>query len=228
MWLGALVTQMLRVAGDHGIWRPLLDGPRTSAEIAPPRARRSARCTGSSAGWPGWACSAARPQGWTLTPLGVAAAELGRLTPWADAVYDELGRAVETGTTAMTFSHGCTVFEYLAEHPDDAADFDRIMTLINAGEPQAVAEAYDFAGVQRLVDVGGGNGTLLAEVLRRRPGAARRAVRPARTVERAVAELDAFAERCEIAGGDFFEAVPAGADAYLLSHIVHDWAEPQA
>ena len=49
-----------------------------------------------------------------------------------------------------------------------------------------------------------------------------------RTVESPVAEVDAFAERCEITGGDFFDAVPAGADAYLLSHVVHDWPEPEA
>ena len=127
----------------------------------------------------------------------------------------------------MTFSHGCTLFDHLATHPDDAADFDRIMTLLNAGEPQAVADAYDFTGVERLVDVGGGNGTLLAEVLGAARCPARRAVRPSGHGRSTVDELEAFADRCEISGGDFFDAVPAGADAYLLSHIVHDWASPR-
>ena len=66
-------------------------------------------------------------------------------------------------------------------------------------------------------------------MLRRNPELRRRAVRPpARPSAHAVAELGAFADRCEAVGGDFFEAVPAGADAYLLSHVIHDWAEPQA
>jgi SAM-dependent methyltransferase len=227
MWLGVLVTQMLRVAGDHEIWPRLLDGPRTSAQLAratgtdEPSLHRLLRALA------GLGLLSRQPQGWALTPLGVAAGDLGRLTPWADAVYDELGRAVETGTPAMTFSHGCTLFEYLAQHPDDAADFDRIMALINAGEPQAVAEAYDFAGVERVVDVGGGNGTLLAEMLRRRPALRGVLFDVPETVDRAVPELRALAARCETVGGDFFHAVPSGADAYVLSHIVHDWPETQ-
>ena len=228
LWLGALTTQMLRVAADHGVWRRLMDRPHTSAELAAatcadePSLHRLLRALA------GLGLLSRGAQGWALTPLGVAAGDIGRLTPWADAAYDELGRAVQTGTPAMSFSHGCTLFEYLAQHPDDAADFDRIMTLVNAGEPQAVVDAYDFAGVERLVDVGGGNGTLLAEVLRRRPSLRGVLFDLPGTVDRAVAELDAFADRCEIVGGDFFEAVPPGGDAYLLSHIVHDWAEPQA
>lgn len=228
MWLGVLVTQMLRVAGDRGVWLRLSHHPRTSAELAAATGDDAPSLDRLLRALAGLGLLSRQAEGWTLTPLGIAAAELGRLTPWADAAYDELGRAVQTGTTAMTFSHGCTLFDYLATHPDDDADFDRIMTLLNAGEPQAVADAYDFTGVERLVDVGGGNGTLLAEVLGRRP--ALRGVlfdRPG-TVDRTVDELAAFADRCEISGGDFFDAVPPGADAYLLSHIVHDWAEPEA
>ena len=225
MWWGAMTTQMLRVAADRGIWSHVRDRPRTSADLAAatgadePSLHRLLRALA------GLGLLARQPEGWALTPLGAAAGDIGRLTPWADAVYDELGRAVRTGTTAMTFSHGCTLFDYLAAHPDDAADFDRIMTLVNAGEPQAVAQAYDFAGVERLVDVGGGNGTLLAEVLRRHPAVRGVLFDLPETVARAVDGLDA---RCEIVGGDFFGAVPAGADTYLLSHIVHDWPEQAA
>jgi hypothetical protein len=225
MWLGVLTTQMLRVAGDLGVWPPLQDGPRTSAELASATGAHEPSLHRLLRALAGLGLLRREPRGWTLTPLGSAAAQFGRLTPWADAVYDQLGRAVQTGTTAMTFSHGCTLFEYLDEHPGDAADFDRIMTLVNAGEPQAVADAYDFAGVERLVDVGGGNGTLLAEVLRRQPALRGVLFDLPGTVDRAA---DGLSERCEIAGGDFFRAVPPGADAYLLSHIVHDWAEPQA
>ena len=118
--------------------------------------------------------------------------------------------------------HGCTAFEYLARHPDDAAEFDALMTLTNAGEPEAVAEAYDFAAARRVVDVGGGNGTLLAEVLRRSPKLEGVLFDVPETAARAVPELGALADRCEIVAGDFFQTVPAGADAYLLSHVLHD------
>jgi hypothetical protein len=228
MWMGAMVKQMLRVATDQGIWPLLAEGPRTSAELAratgtdEPSLHRLLRALA------GLGLLSRQPQGWAPTPLGNAAGDLGHPAPWADSAYEELGRAIETGKPAMAFSHGCTVFEYLARHPDEAADFDRVMTLINAGEPQAVAEAYDFAGVRRLVDVGGGNGTLLAEVLRRAPSLHGVLFDLPDTVGRATAGRGDLAGRWETVGGDFFEAVPPGADAYLLSHIVHDWPEPQA
>ena len=228
MWLGVLVTQMLRIAGERDVWALLSDGPRSSADLAQATGTDPASLHRLLRSLAGLGLLGSQREGWALTPLGVAAGELGRVTPWADAVYDELDRAIETGTTAMTFSHGCTIFEYLAEHPDDAADFDRIMTLINAGEPEAVAEAYDFAGVQRLVDVGGGNGTLLVEALRRWPALHGVLFDLPETVERAAPSLAAFADRVETDGGDFFEGVTPDADAYLLSHVIHDWAEPQA
>ena len=128
----------------------------------------------------------------------------------------------------MTFSHGCTVFEYLAGHPDDAAAFDRFMSVLNAGEAEAVAAAYDLAGVDSLVDVGGGNGALLVEMLRRWHGLRGVLFDLPHTVATPVPELEAFADRCEVVGGDFFAAVPAGADAYLISHVVHDWDEARA
>jgi hypothetical protein len=228
MWQGAVVAQMLRVAQDHELFARMLDGPRTTAELAATTGLHERSLHRLLRALGGLGLLSPRPQGWTLTPMGVAAVELAGAGRWSDAAVPKLGRAVETGKPAMTFSHGCTAFEYLAEHPDDAAEFDRVMTLINAGEPQAVADALDFAGVEVLVDVGGGNGTLLVEVLRRRPDLRGVLFDLPRTVEHSVAELDAFAERCEIVGGDFFERVPAGADAYLLSHVVHDWPEQQA
>ena len=126
----------------------------------------------------------------------------------------------------MATVHGSTAFEYLAQHPDDAAEFDALMTRINAGEPEAVVDAYDFAEARRVVDVGGGNGTLLAEVLRRSPKLEGVLFDVPETVARAVPELGAYADRCETVAGDFFQEVPAGADVYLLSHVLHDWRRP--
>ena len=102
------------------------------------------------------------------------------------------------------------------------------MNLINQGEPEAVAESYDFAGVHTLVDVGGGNGSGLAVMLTRHPHL--RGVlfdRPA-VIEQAAPALAALGDRCELVGGDFFASIPARGDAYLLSHVIHDWDEERA
>jgi hypothetical protein len=229
MWTGSVVSQMLRVASDHGVLTRLLDRPRTSGELAAAAAVDERSLHRLMRGLVGLGLVSSRPEGWALTTLGIAAADM--VTPlmtWAEATVPGLGRAVETGRPGMTFTHGCTAFEYLEQHPAEAVEFDRVQALVNAGEPAAVADAYDFSAVRRLVDVGGGNGTLLAEVLERNAELHGVLFDLPRTVEHAIPELDAFADRLEISGGDFFEAVPVGADAYLLSHIVHDWSEAKA
>jgi hypothetical protein len=94
----------------------------------------------------------------------------------------------------------------------------------------AAATAYDFSRFRTIVDVGGGNGTLLAGILKATPAlsgvlfdlpeAAGRASAPIREL--------GLADRCEIVGGDFFKAVPGGGDAYLLKHVIHDWNDERA
>ena len=128
----------------------------------------------------------------------------------------------------MELAHGMSFFDYLTQHPAAGRNFDVAMNLINQGEPEAVAESYDFAGVRTLVDVGGGNGSGLAAMLTRH--AHLRGVLfdlPAVT-EQAAPGLAALGDRCEVVGGDFFESMPARGDAYLLSHVIHDWDEERA
>ena len=88
-----------------------------------------------------------------------------------------------------------------------------------------VVAAYDFSGIERLVDVGGGRGVLLAAILRAAPGL------PACSVDREAAveaARERLGERAECVVGDFFAALPAGADAYLLSRVLHDWDDADA
>ena len=99
------------------------------------------------------------------------------------------------------------------------------MTKVHGSEKDAVAEAYDFSGVSTLVDVGGGNGTLLSIVLAQHADMRGVLFDLPQVVERGAPMLGAARARCELVGGDMFEAVPVGGDAYLLSHIVHDWDE---
>jgi hypothetical protein len=224
MWQGSLLTRMLQTVADHRILGLLADGPRPTGELA--------RVTGLHApalhrllrAMTGLGLVRTRPDGWELTPLGEVALDFGH-PGWALAAVDQLPRVVETGRTGMELAHGSPVFEYFRDHPEDAAMFDHAMPLMTAGEPEAVAEAYDFTGIRELVDVGGGNGTLLAEILRRHPHIHGVLFDLPRTIAQVTPDLQRYEDRCAAIGGDFFDKVPRGGDAYLLSHVVHDWDE---
>jgi SAM-dependent methyltransferase len=135
---------------------------------------------------------------------------------------------LETGKTGFELAYGKELFDWLEEHPEQGANFDRVMRLVHGGEDIALADAYDFGAVRSVVDVGGGNGTVLATLLGRNPHLEGVVFDLPSVIGRGTPALDAHAGRWEAVGGDFFEGVPAGADAYLLSHIIHDWSEDRA
>lgn len=143
--------------------------------------------------------------------------------PWMWRVWDRLTDAVRTGTTPFPSVHGKDFYRFLGGEPQVAEAFNRAMTASLGATNPAVAEALDLSGVRHLVDVGGGQGTLLREVLRRT------AVRGTLfDVESALAAVDEelrtgnLAQRCEIVAGDVRESVPA-ADGYLLRTVLHNW-----
>jgi len=93
----------------------------------------------------------------------------------------------------------------------------------------AVLEGYDFSGIHKLVDIGGGQGFLLASILKKYP-TLRGILFDTQSIVDASAALlleQDVADRCETTGGDFFQAVPSGGDAYLMKHIIHDWNDAQ-
>jgi SAM-dependent methyltransferase len=139
--------------------------------------------------------------------------------------WGELPRVVATGHTAMELAFGTSLFDYFQQHPDEQASFNRFMLNYHGAEPAAVVDAYDFSGFERIVDVGGGIGTLLAAVLRGYPNLAGVLFDRPEVVAQARRTLaDAgVADRCELVGGDFFEQVPSGADAYVLSHVMNSF-----
>lgn len=144
---------------------------------------------------------------------------------WGELLY-----SVRTGETAFDHVFGQPIFEYLASRPREATLFDEAMVAVHGPETAAMLEAYDLGGVGTLVDVGGGNGSLLIGALQRYP--AMRGIlfdRPD-VVERARGNLEAagVAGRCATVGGSFFESVPEGGDAYLLRHIIHDWDDARS
>lgn len=144
--------------------------------------------------------------------------------------WGELLHSVRTGEPAFEKVYGRPVFEYLAEHPEQAAIFDRAMVSIHGRESSAVADAYDFTPFDAVADVGGGNGSLLCTILQRSPRLHGTLFDLPGVIDRASKTIrDAqLQERVHLVAGDFFESVPSGADAYLLRHIIHDWDDDRA
>ena len=141
-----------------------------------------------------------------------------------------LDQAVRTGDCAFEMLYGQPVFDYLGKHPEKAKIFDAAMTGVHGRETAAMLDAYDFSGVKVLADVGGGNGTVISEALRRNPHLKGMLFDLPHVVERSRQTIaDAgLSDRCMVHGGSFFEAVPQGADAYLMRHIIHDWDDDEA
>lgn len=139
-----------------------------------------------------------------------------------------LRQSVMTGEPAFQKQQGMGFFDYLREHPNCSRWFDRGMANFAAAENPALAEAYDYAQFPHIVDVGGGQGGLLAEVLKRHP-----AVRgtlfdlPEVVANPACLNHESLSGRWTASGGDFSQAVPAGGDCYILKRILHDWSDEQ-
>lgn len=170
-----------------------------------------------------------------LTDLG-AALKTGASGAARSAVIALLGDMVKpawkhfdhgllAGDTGFEKAHGMGLFEYLQANPGMARFFSETMVGFHGREPPAVAEAYDFSGIGSLVDVGGASGNMLGHVLSRHRHLRGVLYDLAHVVVDAPPLLESFgvAGRVTIESGSFFERVPAGHDAYLLSHIIHDW-----
>jgi hypothetical protein len=144
---------------------------------------------------------------------------------WGELLY-----SVKTGKIAFDKVYGMPVFEFLSQNIEQAKVFDAAMVGVHGRETEAMTDAYDFSGIGVLADIGGGNASLLITVLKRYPAIQGILYDLPGVAERARANLQAagLADRCRIMGGNFFESVPAGADAYLMRHIIHDWDDEKA
>ncbi len=145
--------------------------------------------------------------------------------PWHWRMWDGLLDGVRTGRSGVKEAEGVELFEYLAANPDAAREFDESMTSASLKDAAAIAAAYDFSTFATLVDVGGGQGALLGTILKANP-ALRGVLFDLPSVmtaaERRLGERG-VAERCRVVGGDMFETVPDGADAYIMRNVIHDW-----
>jgi hypothetical protein len=141
----------------------------------------------------------------------------------------ELTESVRTGETAFDKVFGQDFFAYLAEHSEDAAVFNRVMTQDILWTTPALLKAYDFSRFKRITDVGGGYGVLLSHILSATPGLEGVLFDRQQVVAGARDFLKGdVAARTEIVPGSFFANVPEGSDAYLLRRIIHDWKDAEA
>lgn len=148
-----------------------------------------------------------------------------------DLAYAGLLEAVRTGRAAYASVHGRPFWEDVTADPGRNAAFHEMMS---GGEHErrfvAFVAAYDWRGVQHVVDAGGGDGALLEELLRAQPGVRGTLVELPGRLAAARDRLSAagVADRCEIVGGSFFDPLPPGADVYLLSKVLGDWDDGSA
>jgi O-methyltransferase domain/Dimerisation domain len=145
--------------------------------------------------------------------------------PSAWSAWGNLLHAVRTGATAFDQVHGRSVWAYRAEHSEEAHVFDRAMGAGTARFAEALLAACDFGRFTTVVDIGGGDGTLLASIMAANVHIQATLFDQPQVVDRAAAAFDALgvSNRCELRSGDFFVGIPGGADAYLLKSILHDW-----
>jgi hypothetical protein len=183
-------------------------------------------------------CAETAPRTFALTPAGDllrpgAPGGLREMVLWmCDGfhfrIYAEILHAVQTGETVGERVTGMPVFEYFASDKELSARFNDAMTSFSANVAPAAVAAYDFSDIGTLADIAGGHGMVLATVLRAHPQM--RGI--LFDVEHVLAghRLAEFGvqERVQLVPGDFFQSVPAGADAYIMKHIIHDWDDAKA
>ncbi|MFM9845418.1 MAG: methyltransferase [Dongiaceae bacterium] len=241
MILSFRVTQMIHVAAKLQIADRLADAPQTAGQLAgatgaEPRAlyrllRALAavgifRETGDGA--------------FALTPVGRtlrkdAAGSLHGMAllygeEWLWQAYGRMHHSVQTGQPAFDEVHGEPLFDFLMARPEAAAVFNGAMSSFSHQEADAILAAYDFSGVGKVIDVGGGDGTLAVALLRRHAQLTGLILDLPMVVEEAERKLSAagLSARSACTSGDFFESVPKGGDIYLLKNIIHDWRDAQA
>ncbi len=240
MLLGPWITQGIYVAADLGIADLLVDGPRTAADLAAQTRADSDSLYRVLRALASIGLFGEDTQGrFSLTPLGEClrrdASESQRsFAIMAGAEFYQawggLLGAVRTGEEAFRQAYGVSWFQYMTEHPDRHGIYDAAMTGVHGPETEPMLDAYDFSKFGTVMDVGGGNGLVLAAILKRHPALKGVLFELPAVADRARSDLagQEFSSRLRILGGDFFSSVPAGADAYLMRHVIHDWQDEQA
>jgi hypothetical protein len=149
----------------------------------------------------------------------------GHWQPWG-----RLNESIRTGRPAAPEALGMELFEWYAQNPDEAGFFSAAMGNLSALAAGELVRVYDFSAARKVADVGGAHGVLLTTILRANPTTRGILFDLPHVIATAGESIEAqgLSGRCELQSGDFFEAVPDGADLHLLKQIVHDWDDERA
>src|ERR1700716_883807 len=237
---GFQVSQAIHVAATLGLADLLRDGPRSVDDLAAAtgttatalsRLLRALASIGIFADVGGRFGQTALSNYLRSDLTGSRAAwpiRTGRPDHWR--TWGELERSLRSGTPAFRDLYGVTAWDWRAAHPEENAIFNAAMTGLSAGMVESIVNAYDFSQVHSMVDVGGGEGALLAAILVANPHM--RGIvfdlPHVLTGASAVLERAGVTDRCELVAGSFLEIIPPGADAYILKSIIHDWDDAAA
>lgn len=238
---GYWASQAVSAAAQLGIADFLKDGPKSSEELAQAvgadaRALYRLLRTLTSLG----VCDEDEQSRFGLTPMGVCLQSdvPGSLRAVAICfgseaffrAWSHLSYSVQTGQPAFDHVFGMELFAYLGQHPELRQPYNEAMTGLTRQRAAAVVAAYDFSSLGKVIDVGGGQGELLSALLKANPTVSGVLFDLPTTIESAQPAIAAagLAERCDLVAGDFFASAPSGGDAYVLSAVIHDWADEQA
>jgi O-methyltransferase domain/Dimerisation domain len=232
------VSDIVYVAAKLSLADHLAEGPKSAEELAgltgthAPSLYRLMRTLANLG-----ILTEAATHRFALTPLGDAlktgalgsarATILTIASDWYSRGFKHLLYSIKTGKSGFEKSLGMPLFDWLSKNPEEASLFNETMVGVHGAEAPAVAAAYDFSGLTTIVDVGGGTGHLLTTILANYPESRGILFDLPHVVGDAPTLIQSrgLADRVTIEAGSFFDRIPSGGDAYLLSHVIHDWTE---
>lgn len=229
------------IAAKLGLADLVQDGPKTAAELAvltgthAPSLYRVLRAL-ASIGW--FEEDAAGRFGPTAVTIALQTGRPGSLRHLAMTelgeehypAWGDLLQSVRTGELAFNHVFGMPNWEFWAAHPENAHIFNQAMSEMTGVLEPAVLDALDLSGLDRIVDIGGGRGTLMASILRAYPNASGIVLDLPHVIEQGAQHIQGqgLSGRCELVAGDFFATVPEGGDAYILKWVIHDWDDARS
>ncbi len=234
MLIGGWVAQSIYVAAKLGLADLVASGPKTAAELAKAcdanadalyRLLRALASVG--------VFTEVQNGRFAMTPLAETL-KTGHGTQRAMAImtgeehqqaWTDILYSIKTGKPSFDHVFGMGVFDFFQKNPAAGETFNQAMSSFAVITHAGIAEGYDYSGIRKLVDVGGGHGSLMTAILKKNPKLTGVVYDRPNVVDgaRKTLEQAGLTGRCEVVAGDFLESVPSGADGYILSHILHDW-----
>jgi len=240
MATGYWVSQSLYVAAKLGIADLLKDGSKSCDQLASSAGVNAQLLYRLMRALASVGVFAEQEEGcFTLTPVAaclqsdVPGSMRALVIMWGEEYYQawrDILYTLRTGKSAFEHLYGMPLFQYYAQNPEAGKIFDRAMTSISSVENAAITASYDFSKFSKLVDVGGGNGSLISLILQNNPTMQGVLLDQGAVIAEAknLIEVEGASKRRELVAGDFFESVPSGGNAYILKYILHNWNDERA